>query len=1727
MLLGLSAIGGQAMGQTVERAGRGSYASTPPAYKAQTSEHGGCQSSKMLTRKIYCDEQAGRPLPTNDWWTDLINNRYSGALWSYPAMLSTGERGVTVAWPSYWADAGKEMKSKSRVTVGGRNFSADAAIATDWHDLDVSFRMPSTDGTKEMQVTMAHGSPFTWFTFDGITPEISADGAAAPFGYNSAKGRCGLKVGDDLYGLYFPEGATVESREGSWIINGADWLVVALLTEESQLSSYAGYAESRITDSRVTWAYDGTGGKVTTCWNITAENLRRPGETGNVLLGFLPHLYKYSSVFPTSSGISYQTPRGEMKMYSSADGRFEFAVPFTGMLPYYAAPDEAADASYDRTILSELTERYASEGAFGADTYWGGKGLTQMALNMTFAKETGDEETYQLSRRRLREALVDWLTYTPGEEDFFFSYYPRWGGMLGFNVSYDSDAFNDHHFHYGYFTYAAALLCLEDKEFARDYGELLTMIAKDYANYDRSDSRFPFLRTLDPWCGHSWAGGLGDAGNDNGNGQESTSEAMQGWGGLYLLGVALGDTEMRDAGIWGWSTEARATREYWFDVDAPRQANAGGRKTWAGKGSRIGNYDYSQYPYAYNSNITGKGIGWWTWFGGDPLFMHGIQWMPVSPALQYLSWDTDFTDWAYDDMMSGANSTFSHEWFAETFNKDNGESIQPLADNDWGSVTLTYMQRSRPEEASQIFDRAYAENRHLAKSVSTSHISYYLIHNHLTYGDIDFSVHADMPTASCHVKNGVRSYTVYNPDDAERTVRFYRDGALLRTVKAPAGKMTVFTAEAKASGIELTSPDGNILPPGTTARLSAKVVDQYGATWTQSAPVTFKSSTSGVVIDASGNMRIAASLAKGSKFTVEASDGQLTASLSFEVNDRPKINSAEITGLPEIIEAGATVNVALLTSDQYGTVNEDTEAVWTLTGKAGAETVEKELTVTSPGRYTLKAVAGETATEQEVVVLPRLPEISLKAKAISSSEENIGSVTSNANDGNAATRWGSAHSDNEWLVLDFGEEAYIAAADINWEAAFGADYDFEVAQDGCARTTHKGNYASGSQTVTVPAESAWVKAASVRGNNSSGHVETPIGVSGRYLRMKGVRRGSAYGYSLYEIAVRGLAASTPESSFVGIDFGLPEVMDQNQSMTLTPKAYTRRGEEKSVSVTWSADKKALFNGNVFTPQEYGTYTLSATSAGGLEAAGSLFVNETVRLASVAITPALTSAIIGQNVKLSVEAFDQFGGVYPLDTEGLKIAVIDVATGLQASPSKASYDVASGIFTASQKGEYKVIAGEAAAEATVKVVDVSEANLALGKPATASGSQGGNTASNINDGNSATRWESPAEDNHRVIIDLQEPFLVNRMKLVWEGAYADRYGILVSLDGDSWWNIHDCQQGKGGTETISFEAVPARYVRLDCLHRATEWGSSLFEWEVYGTDRFSSVDDGKDPVISECSVNLGNGDVEIVLTAEDDSQCIFGKATLIYPWGQTVESKTVRMSSGKAETILFDGLKDNLEYLVKVEVQDPWGNTATTEKRFLSSLDITGRNIALDCPVEVSSRENGALGGEKAVDGDMSTRWGSDFADGETITIDLEDIYSLTEIVIYWDGTAYATDYEVETSCDGVEWQPLFSRQSWSGAADGNGCRPDHYQTVVKTYARYVRLKGLRRATVYGTSIREFEVYAENDFTMTGVASVGRDVSSGQSVDLSGIRHKEMPAKGIVILDGRKVMRPGR
>ena len=794
--------------QEIVTCGGGSYASYAPWRLARSTRHWGDQSRIMQTRPLYLTERrTGDPIPTNDWWTDALVSRWTGNLWSYPAKVRIDSDGVRVAFPSYWIDDGTEMKERSALVVFAvGDFKPEATEVDDWHDWDVE--MVLRDGDASLRTTLVHGSPFTWIESKGVGLKISIESKDEAEPHRRAKGGGELiAVGDERYGVWRGKRADGE------------WIAIGLLPDEASFEKLAPYATAVIRSTRVDWKYDEKKAELTTTWRVKTEDLRGQTENPTALQGFQPHHLKRTKVgFQTLDGLVWQTPRGQQRV--AAGNSLSITYPFAGLLPYWAAPGElrvengklrvengklsvesgelrvgkktggrnSQLSTFNSQLFKDLLADYAARGSFGGDTYWGGKGLLQMAFAMMGAREIGDEKTFRDAHAKLRAKFEDWLTWTPGEERFFFSYVPRWGGLVGEGTSYDSDAFNDHHFHYGYFTYAGALLCLVDDDFKAKFGPMLTLIARDYANWNRAETRFPFFRTFDPWAGHSFAGGVGDGG---GNGQESTSEAMQGWGGLYLLGLALGNDAMRDAAIFGYVSEARGVAEYWFDRDRE-------------------NIDYTKFKHPYNSNLTCHGVGWWTYFSGDPVWMHSIQWLPNTPALDYLSEDLKFAKWDWEQMWATKEIG---GWFEKGRTRD-GHETNPVGNESLGNVLLSYLQRHDPQQAADIFDQLRAKKMGAAVNADTGHMTYWATHSHLTWGELDFGVRADYPCARAFLKNGRRTLMVYNAAEVPRMVTFFDAAthAAVGTVAAAPRRLTVQQADGKI----LTTPNSTLNSPFST-----------------------------------------------------------------------------------------------------------------------------------------------------------------------------------------------------------------------------------------------------------------------------------------------------------------------------------------------------------------------------------------------------------------------------------------------------------------------------------------------------------------------------------------------------------------------------------------------------------------------------------------------------------------------------------------------------------------------------------------------------------------------------------------------------------------------------------------------------------------------------------------------------------------------------------------------
>jgi hypothetical protein len=103
----------------------------------------------------------------------------------------------------------------------------------------------------------------------------------------------------------------------------------------------------------------------------------------------------------------------------------------------------------------------------------------------------------------------------------------------------------------------------------------------------------------------------------------------------------------------------------------------------------------------------------------------------------------------------------------------------------------------------------------------------------------------------------------------------------------------------------------------------------------------------------------------------------------------------------------------------------------------------------------------------------------------------------------------------------------------------------------------------------------------------------------------------------------------------------------------------------------------------------------------------------------------------------------------------------------------------------------------------------------------------------NDGNSSTRWSSDWLDGQWWQVDLGSTKQVNQVTINWETAYAPQYKIQTSTDGTNFTTQATVNITASGTQTTTFPTVGARYVRVLGVNRATIYGISFWEAQVFG------------------------------------------------------------------------------------------------------------------------------------------------------------------------------------------------------------------------------------------------------------------------------------------------------
>jgi len=238
--------------------------------------------------------------------------------------------------------------------------------------------------------------------------------------------------------------------------------------------------------------------------------------------------------------------------------------------------------SLRKDITFQLPD-YFQRGA--GDTYFSGKMLAKLGRILLIAEELQEicsgslntsEETFSHeyakacqavslpSAQQMKDAIESlkssveiWIN---GTAETPFVYDSSWGGVVSCGCDFDGyqcrnkypdcraffdpgldfgNAFyNDHHFHYGYHIYGAAVAAHFDPEWGRRHFERVLLLIRDIANPTEKDKHFPTWRNKDWYQGHSWASGVAQN-YRNGKNQESSSESIAAYEAVALFGKTM------------------------------------------------------------------------------------------------------------------------------------------------------------------------------------------------------------------------------------------------------------------------------------------------------------------------------------------------------------------------------------------------------------------------------------------------------------------------------------------------------------------------------------------------------------------------------------------------------------------------------------------------------------------------------------------------------------------------------------------------------------------------------------------------------------------------------------------------------------------------------------------------------------------------------------------------------------------------------------------------------------------------------------------------------------------------------------------------------------------------------------------------------------------------------------------------------------------------------------
>ncbi|GAB1741776.1 hypothetical protein NU219Hw_g7185t1 [Hortaea werneckii] len=651
------------------------------------------------------DLSATGPLQTNKFYAGFFLGTQTTPTFSHPYSLSwpRGEQPNGQSYP-LWGIAISHVEASQRV-FGARNPSKDAgdssyfanplgirslmlsalelnggaSLTTDSQtQFSVNVNLSPLDTPDNPLITcpVLQGMSFTTCTYNSATPILQSDLGFSDVTYNGSviadrtTYSYRLDMGDStVWMLYVTTQTTSYSAASFTLANGTivgpqdfqGYIQVAKLPSDNPdaVAVYSRSAGAYATSARISGSVQGTSGSYTLEW-------QKQGDQSKPLLMFgLPHHLETLTSGERTDVVLATTTKGYATGILGDSWTLtesELAVDI-GFAPWRPDGDSATGESVTslssttqamlrEIAMSELSQNF-SEQANQGSLYFDGKALAKFATICYAVNDLADDMA--LSQSGLAKLKEFFTLHVDNQMQWPLVYDEIWGGVVSSqayttgdaNADFGNAIYNDHHFHFGYFVYTAAVIAYLDPEWKNDQQNVdwVNMLVRDYANSVSDDPYFPMQRNFDWYHGHSWAHGLTQA--DDGKDQESSSEDTMASYAIKMWGQSIGDENMEARGNLMLAVQRRSLNDYYLYAD-----------------------DNSVQPARYTGNraagiLFENKIDHTTYFGALPEYIQGIHMLPLLPHTPYIRQQT-FVQQEWNDYFSDSGlipaTTISGGW---------------------------------------------------------------------------------------------------------------------------------------------------------------------------------------------------------------------------------------------------------------------------------------------------------------------------------------------------------------------------------------------------------------------------------------------------------------------------------------------------------------------------------------------------------------------------------------------------------------------------------------------------------------------------------------------------------------------------------------------------------------------------------------------------------------------------------------------------------------------------------------------------------------------------------------------------------------------------------------------------------------------------------------------------------------------------------------------------------